>query len=785
LKKVKKSIIQKVLKQSLGISGFCVFLFAQGVFFVLSASNAEFSSSSSNSPDPPVYIVNEVDQYKAYFEGTALANGDVHIRIMGENGYTTEAVVEADSFGDWSYMTGILNSGNYSTTSWVYDEWNVKSADTENHPFDISLVVPTFTVTINKSEYEVVLTGSDGFPGGKVRIHIDGPGDDFYSDEVYSDLDGNWVYESGGVNSGDHVITAYSLDGYGNSGPSVIDSVIIDLQKTNFNIEVNASNELTIVGDGAIPDGAVRLNIEGDNGHIFEKDLESDDAGNWEYTAHVFGSGAYKVTAHVIDGNSEEGLEAYGSFSINITSPSFTLAPIGQNRKLEYMGTDGIPNGRMHIVITGPDGYSFSDEISVDASGDWHYRTPPLIKEGNYETWAYSLDMYRQPGPTSSTQRFYVPQDIYGGNEIIAPSIDLLNPELETTQLAPKNKAVEIEKEKLKNGGSFQNSEEGMIILSSPTLLPRLPGHLEDWRRNITLSMERNPLRFFFIGSILVGIAFVSALFKLGSMGQLLIALQGMLQNSYVLPFVLGRSKKESGFVYDNQTGKPVSLARVRLLNENGQEMGRYITDTTGIYSFYVPEGKYVLDIEKKGYAFYKNNSTSAVYYADSYNGDQIICTERRNSISKNIALSPVYYKKQEEIQRNGYGMFLDTFFIVGFFASVLFFSIHTTAWYFLPMLIFIASGFLQRMYARKCPYGTVIRKKDIREPNAIMEIHDKITGDFVARTVTNEKGRYYLMLNPGIFSLTVLRKGADAWTKDEIVTLEKKLVNKKIHVTS
>jgi uncharacterized protein YegJ (DUF2314 family) len=791
LKIVQKPLLRKVMGLSFSVGGFfALFLFVQTAFSASTSVNVGLRVIPPITPDPPVYIVTVVDQYKAYFEGTADANEEVHIRIVGENGYSSEVVVQVDAFGDWSYQTGILSGGNYSTIAWtVLTEWDIKGTDSADHPFTIDLLSPTFTTTVNEDEYTITLAGSNGFPGGVAHIDIDGPDGDSYSDEVYIDLDGNWSYESDVLNGGDHDITVYSLDGYNNPGPSSTDSVSIDLQETNFDIEVNGSNEATISGTGAIPDGIVRLEIEGNNGYTLEEDVEADGDGDWDYATNVLGSGTYTVTAYVVDGNDEEGPETDESFTIAMIAPTFTVTLIGQNRKLEYVGVDGFPNGMVHIVLTGPDGYLLNEEVSVDAFGNWYYLTQPLTKEGNYETWAYSLDTNGQSGPVSATQQIYIPpaNEVDDGGVIGPIDPTVTDPTTSTEpedELTPMDETESNKDEKLVNEKSAPSTGE-KIKVSVPSLLPKLPGPLEDWRKNIAFSMEGNPIGFFFLGVIFAGIASVPVFFKLGSVGQLLTAVQGMLQNSYLLPFIFGRSKRKTGLVYNSQTGEPIPLAKVRLFNENGQEMGTFITDTTGTYNFNVPEGKYVLDVEKKGYAFYGNNNASAVYYANSYSGDQLTCTESKNIISKDIALSPVYYEKQEEVKHNKSEIIFDILFVAGFFISVLFFIIHTTTWYFIPPLIFIASGFLQRIYARKLTYGIVIREKDMREPNAIIEVYDKITGAFVARTTTDSEGKYYLMLDPGIFSLTVSRKGSDAWTKGEIVTSEEKLIKKKIHLTA
>jgi len=779
-----KTLLQKILGLGFGMGSFiALFFFVQTVFSA--STNVGLNVIPPTVPDPPVYIVTVVDQYKASFEGTATANEEVHVRIIGENGYNSEVVVQVDAFGDWSYTTGILSGGNYSTVAWeVMTEWGIKGTDSANHPFVIELIAPTFTTEVDEDEYIVTLTGSNGFPGGVVHIDIDGPSGDSYDDEVYINLDGNWSYESDLLNSGDHDITVYSLDGYDNAGPSTTDAISIDLLETNFDIEINVSNEATITGSGAIPDGTVHIDLESDSGYTLEVEIDADSDGDWHYTTGVLGSGTYTATAYVIDGNDEEGPQTDESFSIAMIAPSFTLTLTDQNRKLVYVGANGFPNGTVHIVLTGPNGYLLNEEVSVDAFGNWSFTTQPLTKEGDYETWAYSLDTNGQSGPVSPTQQIYVPRAPDVDDGTVTDPIIPTDPVVPDDDLTPKDETDESKDEKLVNEESSPSTGE-KIKSSAPTLLPELPGPLEDWRQDIAISMEGNPVGFFFLGIIFAGIASVPVFFKLGSVGQLLTALQGMLQNSYVLPFIFGRSKKRTGLVYNSQTGEPIPLAKVRLFNENGQEMGTFITDTTGTYNFSVTEGKYILDVEKKGYAFYGNNNTSAVYYASSYSGDQIICTESKNVISQDIALSPVFYEKQEEVEHDKFEIIFDILFIAGFFISVLFFIIHTTTWYFLPPLIFIASGFLQRIYARKLTYGLIIREKDTREPNAIIEVYDKITGAFVARTISDIKGRYYLMLDPGIFSLTVSRKGEDAWTKGEIVTSEEKLINKKIHLTT
>lgn len=118
------------------------------------------------------------------------------------------------------------------------------------------------------------------------------------------------------------------------------------------------------------------------------------------------------------------------------------------------------------------------------------------------------------------------------------------------------------------------------------------------------------------------------------------------------------------GTVFDSYTLEPLSQANVVLLVQKrgiyqhvtqrdapAVTRNPYITTKDGRYAFYVPNGKYKLDIKREGYTFpsieSELNSSAQLFYSDIYRGEAII--QQGQIEHRDIPLDPI----DKEASRN------------------------------------------------------------------------------------------------------------------------------------
>ena len=233
--------------------------------------------------------------------------------------------------------------------------------------------------------------------------------------------------------------------------------------------------------------------------------------------------------------------------------------------------------------------------------------------------------------------------------------------------------------------------------------------------------------------------------------------------------------------VYDRETGKPLPMATVSIYNEEGKKADSRVTDSMGTYGFLVPPGKYSIIVEKKGYIFTPYDEEHKVFYVNNYEG-QVLDVQEYDLIKKDIPLKPE--KKTWASWFDSHRVARGTTFVVfyGGFAFSLF------ALYVSPGILnsvvcglYVICAVFNAFAGKGVRWGRVVGKHEEKKGFAYIKVFDKKDeSKMVARTISDEQGRYYLILEKGDYNLEAVGTAGDRW-HGELAVPERMAIKKKI----
>lgn len=238
------------------------------------------------------------------------------------------------------------------------------------------------------------------------------------------------------------------------------------------------------------------------------------------------------------------------------------------------------------------------------------------------------------------------------------------------------------------------------------------------------------------------------------------------------------RKRRPWGVVYDSVTKRPLDPATVILTDEFGKKVSTSYTDLDGRYGFVVPPGTYRLEVTKTNYVFpsreLDGRSTDEVYTSLYFGG--LITIKDNGTILNNIPLDPVgldwkeiaaqntkhyrYYSERARIL----ALLTLWAFRIGFLLALYAAATSRSAYDLGVFAVYLVVGILRLLGLGPRPYG-VLRERGTRTPlaYALVRVQNAVTGDEVVRTVADNLGRYYALVDDGRYVVEVERKEADA----------------------
>lgn len=236
------------------------------------------------------------------------------------------------------------------------------------------------------------------------------------------------------------------------------------------------------------------------------------------------------------------------------------------------------------------------------------------------------------------------------------------------------------------------------------------------------------------------------------------------------------RRREPWGVVYDSVTKQPLDPAYVTV-KRDGIAIDEGITDLDGRYGFLLEEGRYELLAQKSHYKFpsdkLSGRSNDGVYGSLYFGGP--VFSQAGQVINQNIPMDPVGFdwnefvkskderlrskRKKERIWRT----VLDVMVIIGFGFTLIATVITPSTLNIVLLSSYIALFIIGHFWTIKHKAALVVNSQT-DDPYSFAIITAYMAGNDteVKKVVADEFGRFYLLLVPGDYYITVDAKGVD-----------------------
>jgi len=238
----------------------------------------------------------------------------------------------------------------------------------------------------------------------------------------------------------------------------------------------------------------------------------------------------------------------------------------------------------------------------------------------------------------------------------------------------------------------------------------------------------------------------------------------------------LKRRSKPWGTVYDAVTKQPIDPAVVRLLNESGREVGSAITDIDGRYGFFTPPVTYTLKAAKTHYRFPSQQLAGKEFdefYGHLYFGGPIAVDET-GVINRNIPLDPVGFDWNEFTKNKSQFLkissrreliqtrLFNVLYLLGLVVAIGHTAVSPSVFDFFILALYAAVYLGQWWWRAHYPVRQ-LKRANPREllPFSVIKVFLAGVDQEIKRVVTDELGRFYLLVRPGEYYYTVEEKTA------------------------
>lgn len=265
-----------------------------------------------------------------------------------------------------------------------------------------------------------------------------------------------------------------------------------------------------------------------------------------------------------------------------------------------------------------------------------------------------------------------------------------------------------------------------------------------------------------------VAVSAIAALSSVASVsGFAAFAWQGFLGLLGLLP----ARKKVWGTVYDARTKRPIPYARVQLLDRNRRVLETHIADTNGRYGFLTtPESLHASGVQIQLMPAAKNYSFPAItppsidsfVYSNLYKGE-LVSVDDKTLINFDIPMEPMLPARAPLVSSSPSILLgatvaatADAGFWLGLILVPLNFVLVPNPFTFGVLCLFLGTASLRLFGISEHPFGTV-RDQTTGQPMpfALMTLND-MTGKRVAFAVSDEQGRYFLVVERGMYQMEI-----------------------------
>lgn len=251
-----------------------------------------------------------------------------------------------------------------------------------------------------------------------------------------------------------------------------------------------------------------------------------------------------------------------------------------------------------------------------------------------------------------------------------------------------------------------------------------------------------------------------------------------------LIGLMVGASKRRGkpwGTVYDAVTKRPLDPAYVVASRPTGEEVADAITDLDGRYGFLLSTGTYKLKASKTNYVFPTKtleNKTSDEIYDNIYHGEEIALKEG-DVLIKNIPLDPIGFD-WNEFAKNKQNLFriysererfwnriFDAIYLIGFLSAVIatIFDPRTVNFVFLAIYFLLI---LRNLFGKGGKKSTVVKylATSMPIPYAVIKVFFAEVNNQVKTVIADHLGRFYFLVGPGRYYITVDEKQEDGTLK-------------------
>ena len=273
--------------------------------------------------------------------------------------------------------------------------------------------------------------------------------------------------------------------------------------------------------------------------------------------------------------------------------------------------------------------------------------------------------------------------------------------------------------------------------------------------------------------------------------------------NSILALFGYRRKYHPWGTVYNSVTKQPLDPAYVVLRDIQGNEVATAITDLDGRYSFLVDSGEYTIEANKTGYQFPSRKLAGRnrdVLYNNLYFGEPVSVDDGK-VLARDIPLDPegeITDWNEEEKRRSRVHSFFSRFdvwlvflinvlFAVGFGFAMYAFVVNPVLYNTIVLISYIVISILYLFGHSPKSTGFVARKDGTPIPHAVIKIFQANTNQEILHKVTDEEGRFYLLVPRGEYYMTVeIPTGPETYENvysSKTFKVKSGVINKKIRI--
>ena len=259
---------------------------------------------------------------------------------------------------------------------------------------------------------------------------------------------------------------------------------------------------------------------------------------------------------------------------------------------------------------------------------------------------------------------------------------------------------------------------------------------------------------------------------------QLILAIAGLFSN---------KKKLRGGIVYDANTGKPIPLVRVDIIDKKTDKVKTTkFTNKEGRYYFLVPQGEYIVEAKKPRYRIVDisdiNFVKALLHKEDIF---KKIKLDKPGVIRKNIALlrkdRRIYSQGVfVEFLKNSLEYIAITLFVIGLVLNLWSCYVDPNFLNFSMLGVYILVILFRWMFINQEKYGIITNIDGKPEAFATINVFDFNNNKLITRAVTDTKGRYYITLDKGKYLLEI-KTNNGVVIKKIIKVLDKNILSKKI----